>query len=152
MEIRRAKKKDLDTIIKLNRELFLFEKNFSDKYNVEWPTQQAGIDYFRYRIESGIVFLADEDGRAIGYVCGKVFDNYFNMKDPHLAELENMFVEEGYRGKGVGKMLIEEFEKECRAEGAKAISVRSIIRNSNAVEFYKSVGFDAEWVDLYKEI
>ncbi len=63
MTIRKATLNDFEDIIRLNHDLFLYEKKFSQSYNENWPQQDAGREYFAKRIvhSKAIVMVAEEE-------------------------------------------------------------------------------------------
>lgn len=134
---------DLETILSLNHELFKFETRFSMTYNLDWTHSDRGKEVFLRRLasEEGIVLIAKDKDKAIGYICGYVASFSFRSINP-IATIENMFVQEGYRGRKIGSVLIKDFRKRAREKGAKRIRVDACYENQTAIQFYKSSGMD----------
>ena len=57
-----------------------------------------------------------------------------------VAELENMYVHEAMRGKGVGVKLVEKFEDWCKEKGVQVIRVVASAENSDSIKFYQARG------------
>jgi GNAT superfamily N-acetyltransferase len=53
-------------------------------------------------------------------------------------KLQSLFVREDYHRQGVGRRLVERFERACEQEGAVAIKVQSTLY---AVPFYLALGY-----------
>lgn len=72
--IRRAELNDLKNIQDLNHKLFLWDLDRDPALNTSWPYEEAGEYYFRKRIsrEVGVCFVADYQGRILGYVAGRI--------------------------------------------------------------------------------
>jgi N-acetylglutamate synthase-like GNAT family acetyltransferase len=75
--------------------------------------------------------LLDEDGKIVS--CGRL-----HLNSPTEAQIRYMAVETGYRGKGIGKMMIEELENLAVNAGVKTIVLQA---RENAVEFYLACGY-----------
>ena len=58
-----------------------------------------------------------------------------------FCEIAGLVVDEQYRGKGIGKMLIESTKSWCKSKNCKVIRVRSNIKRADAHIFYERAGF-----------
>jgi GNAT superfamily N-acetyltransferase len=58
------------------------------------------------------------------------------------TELEPIVVAERYRGRGVGRALVERVAAEARAGQSLGVFVRPTARNASALAFFRSAGFD----------
>lgn len=143
VSIRKANIKDLAKVQELNNRLFELEyKVFDDTLNVGWTYENAGEKYFKDMIENEVVFLAMVNDNIVGYLAGIICKtSYIKSK---LSEIDNMFVLEDYRKKGVGQKLIEEFKKHSVSKGVDSIKVTASAKNKNAILFYIKNGFK-EW-------
>lgn len=142
ISIRQADLNDLDDIQKLNHELFVLEKqNFDSTLVTDWPLSQEGKKYFEELIKKEYVIVAIDKSSVIGYLAGSVNDkcSYYNLQ---YGEINNMFVDSKYRGKGVGKALINEFKKYCCEHNIRNLKVVASAKNKNARDFYQKYGFN----------
>jgi len=143
--IRKADNNDLDDILRLNFGLFKKEyKEYDKKLNLKWTFGKVGTTYFKKNIsgKNSFVFVAENEGKIIGYLCGVMRDCPYDYRIiPKYAELENMIVDEEFRGEGIGEMLTKEFLKWCKGKKANVISVNASIQNKNGIEFYRKMGF-----------
>ncbi len=153
MSIRKASTIDLSAIQALNLNLFRFEQQFTDSYSLNWTLSGAGTQYFIKRIhgKTGIVYVAETDGVLTGYVCGYTYI-YKARKKPHMAEIENVYVEEQYRKQGIGTALINAFIGEAKLRGAKTVKLSALIKNTSAQSFYQKHGFDKHEFVFEKEL
>ena len=64
--------------------------------------------------------------------------------------LEDIIVTESMRGRGIGKMLIEQLIEEAKVKGFKRITWQVLDWNEPAINFYKKFNakFDPEWVNV----
>jgi N-acetylglutamate synthase-like GNAT family acetyltransferase len=82
----------------------------------------------------GRTFVAEEQGRVVGYAG--------LLSHGRRAELEPIVVAHDQRARGVGRALAERVVQEARDVGATRIFVRPAARNSEAILFFHSCGFD----------
>ncbi|HEY5072533.1 MAG TPA: GNAT family N-acetyltransferase [Caulobacteraceae bacterium] len=100
----------------------------------------------------GCVFIADQDGRAIGwavFVVGKspLFVIEEQRAFGHIAEL---FVEEPARGLGVGRALIAACEDEARGIGLGHVMIGVLTANRRAADIYARSGYAPYTAELRK--
>jgi GNAT superfamily N-acetyltransferase len=142
IKIRRATSEDLEDILRLNHELFELEnEKFDPGLDMEWTFGRHGRKYFSDIINTGFAAVAMCGGKAIGYAAGFIGNKEFYSKNRY-AELENMYIEEEYRGRGAGGMLYGTFKKYCDDNDAKEIRITASARNKKAIVFYKRLGFE----------
>jgi len=94
--------------------------------------------------------IAEWDGHAIGYAL--FFDFYSSWKGSGIF-LEDLFVREAFRGRGVGRELLSEVARIARQEGSYAVRWEVLGWNEPAIRFYKSLGgqFFDEWKQVLLE-
>jgi GNAT superfamily N-acetyltransferase len=94
--------------------------------------------------------IAEWDGRAIGYTL--FFGFYSSWKGSGIF-LEDLFVGEPFRGRGIGRALLSEVARIARQEGCYGIRWEVLGWNESAIEFYKSLGgkFMDEWRQVLLE-
>lgn len=148
--VRKAEIKDFDEILKLNRSLFEFEDQFDHKYNLEWPYEEAGRKYFKKRFENknSLIFVGEDQSQVVGYILAFI-DTFSYRRINPICEIENMFVMEEYREKGIGKILINLVKTEAKKRNVKLLRVGAIAQNEKAISFYCSQGFSE--ANLYLE-
>jgi len=82
----------------------------------------------------GYIYLAKENNRIIG-TAGLA------REERSVFELVKMSVSPAYRGKGIGKLLIEKCLNKARELNAQKIFLYSNSRLTTAIELYKKYGF-----------
>lgn len=139
--VRKATINDLAIIQQLNDRLFELEiESFDPTLTPKWALSEKGRAYFADMIENGFVIVAEEGEDVIGYLAGRIGLKQFYQQGLR-AELDNMFIDESYRGRGVGKNLINLFLKECKKEKVSSVRVTASAKNKNAIAFYEKIGF-----------
>jgi GNAT superfamily N-acetyltransferase len=141
--IRKAHPEELKIIQDLNHQLFLFDYERDPDLNVQWPYEKDGEEYFRKMIdgEIGVCFVAEVEGKVVGYLAGCGELETPSYRPVKRAELENMFVIEEYRGAGVGTKLANEFIDWSHSKGVQHIFVSAYAGNERAIKFYQKAGF-----------
>lgn len=79
-------------------------------------------------ISRGNALVAEEDGRLAGYA----------MLNEKNAEVDAVFVDPAYSGKGIGRELLRALETIAARKGLKHLHLSSSL---NAVSFYEAAGF-----------
>ena len=85
-----------------------------------------------------IVFVMTDEGNVIGWI--HVF-HAIRLESGSFAELGGLIVEEHYRGKGVGQLLLEKAKIWCRQRGIPKLKLRSNVTRKDAHRFYFRLGF-----------
>ena len=91
--------------------------------------------------------IAEWDGQAIGYAL--FFDIYSSFKGSGIF-LEDLFVRETFRGRGIGRALLSQVARIARQEGSYGIRWEVFGWNESAIKFYKSLG--GEFFDEWKQV
>jgi len=128
MNIRQAKKTDLDSVYKLAKALatsFKVEKESFEKAFTETLKNQ-----------NMRIFVLSEDNNIVGYVMG--IYHYAFYANGLVAWVEELYVAEESRGKNYGKMLMSAIENNAQKSGCKLLSLST----RRASEFYKSIGYE----------
>jgi len=153
MEIREAKIEDVDDILNLNQKLFDYEfANFDDTLDCSWSPKNR--DYFENAVKNknSIALVAISDGKIIGYLIGSIHKTEDYRKLKEIVEVDNTFVDEEHRNKGVGKKLFEKFLEWAKNKGMNRMKVVASSKNKGARGFYKKCGFNDYNFTLEAEI
>lgn len=140
--IRKGTKQDLPHVLALIHELALFEKALDAVTNTVELMEEDGFGenpIFQFHV-------AEADGKIVGVAL--YFVKYSTWKGKGLY-LDDLFVSEKFRGKGIGKKLLDAFMSEAIKMGAKQVHWQVLDWNTPAIEFYKKAGasVEAEWWD-----
>ena len=102
-------------------------------YDHPWPREAFEEEIERGDVGVGI--LAEEEGLVVGFLTG--------MAVVHELHLHNIAVHPDYRGKGVGKGLLEAADNYCRSHDLRRILLEVRQDNEIARHLYQSRGFVA---------
>ena len=154
MQIRRAESKDIEGIMKLlvqvnnvhsegRPDLFIKDKT---KYTAEELTKILQDD-------NTPVFLAvDEDEHILGY-CFGVFQSHIednNFPDIVTYYIDDLCVDEQYRGQHVGKALYDYVIDFARESGCYNVTLNVWEKKESAKRFYEKCGLQTQKIGLEK--
>ena len=156
--IRKAEISDLNAIISLRTELLEYESTLmeNDEYNLSWISSDAGREDIKYFIldENALTFIAYVDDLPVGFICGELERKRDWEKIGNFC-LTNLFVKEEYRGKNIGKVLLDSFKNEVFNEflgKAQRIRVSCLYNNKDSIRFYEEFGFNKNVVELTMDV
>jgi GNAT superfamily N-acetyltransferase len=99
-------------------------------------------------------FLAEEAGTIAGFVYGSEHVSAGTAVIPQgqrYLEIDDVYVDPSYRGKGIGGALIQRVEGEARSRGIVRFQIYSAALDVDGVlEFYRRHGFKPWFVQMYK--
>lgn len=92
--------------------------------------------------ENTPVFVAEEDGEVAGYAFCEIIDSAGtqNLRARKNYYIDDLCVDEKFRGKGVGRILYEHTLKEAKKAGCDSLTLNVWHLNKNAVGFYEHLG------------
>jgi aminoglycoside 6'-N-acetyltransferase I len=103
----------------------------------------------------GVFLVAEANGKVVGVLVGYVQlggDRLVDAAFDRSAYLCDLFVESGWRRRGVGRALVRAFEAAMRANGLQWMSVCVKSRNTTARAAYRAFGFEEYETILTKKI
>lgn len=141
--IRPARREDCPAMMQLVHELAVFEKQ-PDAVTVsmdEFEDAGFGADPIWG------AFVAVEDDRMVG--LSLYYTRYSTWKGKRLY-LEDLIVNENYRGRGVGRLLLETTITYAKEKKYSGIMWQVLDWNTPAIKFYESFGatLDEEWINV----
>ena len=134
IKIRKAKKTDSKEIIRLIVELAGFEKLKPPSRNA----QKSLIKDAFSKKPPFEIFLAFEGEKAIGYAF--YFFTYSTFLAKPTLYLEDIYINDKYRGSGTGKKLFEKLLKTANARKCGRMEWIVLDWNVNAIRFYDRLG------------
>ena len=118
-------------------------------YEVEEIDEGRNRSFFRRFLapsEDGLLLGAREDGELRGYAC--LYWHFSSLQARESVLMNDLFVAEAARGRGVGRALIEASAAVARERGAAHLEWATAPGNLTAQRLYDSTGAErSEWVE-----
>ncbi len=99
------------------------------------------------KTQSSAALIAEWDGQPAGYA---LFFGYYSTWAGRGLFLEDLFVRETFRGRGIGKALLASVAHIAVQENCYRVHWEVLDWNGKAIEFYKSLG--AEFRDRWRPV
>ena len=142
MNIRLCQPGDLDEMRRMTVEGF---EGIAIDQNVERVLGIVGDHDWRWRkarhVDEDVeanpagVFVAEEDGKVLGYISTRI------DRDAGKGRIPNLAVDEAARGQGIGRRLIEHALDYFRREGMAFAMIETMANNPRGQHLYPSCGF-----------
>jgi GNAT superfamily N-acetyltransferase len=139
--IRKAERKDVVAIYSLIKELAEYEKAPNEVSNT---VEILEYDLFDDTICDAIV--AEDKGEVVGFAL--YYTSYSTWKGRSMY-LEDFYVTENMRGKGLGQKLFDEVIAEAKRRKVQRMDWQVLEWNQIALDFYNKNGalLDPEWLN-----
>lgn len=152
--LREAKKADMPLVERLTVETGW--KSISEAQRMllnreEWSKHMVEVfENFSKRENSEIWIAEDGQHGFVGYLF--VGESGDMMSGLSFGFIYDIFVKEEFRGKGIGRLLLEKAEDYCRRNGYSRIGLMVSAANDSAIRLYTRVGFKPEQICMAKEL
>jgi GNAT superfamily N-acetyltransferase len=142
ISIRKGLKSDLPDVLKLVKELAVYEKAPDEVAVSIDEMEKDGFNenpVFKF-------FVAETEGKIIG--MSLYYIKYSTWKGKCVF-LEDLIVTEEYRKSGIGNLLFDEVVKVAKEMKARRLEWQVLEWNEPAIQFYKKLNstLDPEWIN-----
>lgn len=96
----------------------------------------------RLQNNESVIFVALEDGMPLGFT--QLYPKYSSMRASKNWILNDLYVENNHRKKGIGEALIKTAMNFAKGEGATFVQLETAIDNYTAQSLYEAVGFEKQ--------
>ena len=134
--VRDATVEDLPDLIRLVRELALYEKEPDSA--VATPGQFRGVMFPAVGSPTAYALVAEREERIVGMAIW--FPTFSTWTGRNGVWLEDLFVEPEHRGLGIGKALLQRLAQLTVARGWTRLEWTVLDWNEPAIAFYRSQG------------
>jgi GNAT superfamily N-acetyltransferase len=134
VSLRNASLSDIDTLVGLMEEYYAYE-------GLEFDAPHAHAAMFRLLNDDllGRVWLIHAYNTTVGYIA--ITFGYSLEYGGRHATVDELFVYESYRGRGIGTQTLQRVEHYCHEFDLRAIELESVRGNWGAKQFYERLGF-----------
>jgi GNAT superfamily N-acetyltransferase len=123
-------------------------------YEVDEIDEERNRAFFRRFLapsEDGLLLGAGDGGELVGYAC--LYWHFSSLSAAESVLMNDLFVSEAARGRGVGQALIEASAAVARERGAAHLEWSTAPDNLAAQRLYDSTGAErSEWVEYELEL
>jgi GNAT superfamily N-acetyltransferase len=117
-------------------------EEFGVDFDIQSMLEQNMLELEKFSPPHGRLLLAEHEGQITGLACMR------RIRED-IGEIKRMYVRPGFRGKGIGKALLEGLVNEAREIGYPRIRLDSARFMKEAHSLYRSAGFQE--IDPYPE-
>ncbi len=148
--LRPATEADLPAMMELIRELAEYERAPEQVTVSPEDFRDAGFGVHPVWWALVAVSTGSEGNAIVGMAL--YYIRYSTWKGKRVY-LEDLVVRQSWRGRGIGKMLMDRLLETAREQGYKGLSWQVLEWNDPAINFYKKyrAHFDKEWVNVSLE-
>jgi len=148
VKVRQATPEDVPALVALFQEL--------DRMQSDWRVftprpgfyDEVGAKYQEaMQTENAVVLVAEDEGEIVGMAYGEVrIPSRFS--DERALELSGVVVRTGYRGRGVGRALVQEAARFAGETGVEWVELKTFAPNQGAMAFWEGLGFTPRVVQM----
>jgi GNAT superfamily N-acetyltransferase len=148
VKVRQATPEDVPALVALFQEL--------DRMQSDWRVftprpgfyDEVGLKYREaMNTENAVVLVAEDEGEIVGMAYGEVrIPSRFS--DERALELSGVVVRTGYRGRGVGRALVQEAARFAGELGVEWVELKTFAPNQGAMAFWEGLGFTPRVVQM----
>lgn len=132
--IRNARPGDENLVLTLIRELAVYEKMIDEVVATEADIAEALFS----DDPSAYCMIAEWEGEACGFAL--YFFNFSTFAGRQGVYLEDLFVRESHRGRGIGKALLARLAGVATEKGCPRLEWAVLDWNAPSIAFYESLG------------
>jgi len=150
--VRRGRVEELDRLEEVYREAYRGLEEYADTTTFRIRNYLNWL----YSGEPEGFFVAEVAGQVVGFVS--IHAQWWDKRLGETGEIHEICVHPRWKGKGVGRRLIETAIAYARRRGRRYVSLWVGERNWHARRWYRSLGFEecgvqfGEWVRMIKPI
>ncbi|MBZ6004623.1 MULTISPECIES: GNAT family N-acetyltransferase [Paraclostridium] len=124
----------LDTT-KMITELMNYHRKLNNAPKEYWQTDEQSRVTLDEWMKQGSVYNIFLDNELVGFF-------YVRFGGQNVAWLEDLFIIEAYRNKGIGKIAMQKLDELMIERRVVSMFVDVIPRNTSAIKLYRECGFD----------
>lgn len=121
--LRKAKKSDIEQVLKIEKESF----------KASW-SKSSFLSELKQDPQIGLFYVAEKDGEIVGYIILHLYE-----KGVHII---NIAVKKNQRRKGIGSKLIKKAEEIAIERNIPLLVLEVRVSNTPAIQLYKKLNFE----------
>jgi GNAT superfamily N-acetyltransferase len=145
VKLRTALPGDRETVVDLIQLLNAYEADLTGDRKRDRAAAEAYFDELQQRLakRDGRIVLAEAGGIAVAAMGFSLDEDAAYVTDDvrRHGTVTDLVVQEEWRGRGVGRMLLAEAERLSREAGCKRLVIGALVGNDRAARAYRALGF-----------
>lgn len=159
LNIREFTAKDKSAVEDFSGGLMDFERELHRSRNNGAKVKEKHFQHLKKKVDKnrGIIYIAEIEAEIVGSVIAYVIKE--EAEDKHVIEeyeeygyIHELFVKEGFRGKGIGRELITKTEEYFKRLRIGIVKIAYLYPNHRAGRIYREIGYEGYEVLLDKRI
>jgi len=142
MNIHRATLDDLSPLSNLFDQYRIFYKQKSN------PTAAESFIQKRLSLNESVIFIAKIDGKYAGFT--QLYPSFTSVGMKRIWVLNDLYVHQDFRKKGVGEALIRHTFEYARKTGRTKVMLETGKDNIQAQKLYEKIGFERSTSMIYQ--
>ena len=134
-----------DLLVELEEYIISIDADDLDQLHPDYRDKMAKLDLEEVKNNNGKCYLAIDNEKAVGLIMGYVryYDenDYLDYKCPKSGEISELIISKDYRGKSIGKQLIDKMEEYFKEIGCEFVFLDVFAYNKSAINFYEKKGY-----------
>jgi GNAT superfamily N-acetyltransferase len=136
---------DIADLVGLLSDLFSIEKDF----NPDLTKQTIGLELLIKNNEMATIQVArNTSGKVIGMVSAQLLIS--TAQGAASAWIEDMIVDSSYRGRGIGKELLQQALAWVKTKGATRAQLLVDTENTDAIGYYQHLNWESTQLQAYR--
>lgn len=129
--VRDLRQEDIDRIVRIDRDATGLDRRGYYERRLETALQESGVR---------VSLAAEVDGLLTGFVIGRVYYGEYGRADA-FATIDSIGVDPAFRGRGVGRALLEQLVRNLRGLRVERIQTEVDWDQWDLLRFLHDVGF-----------
>lgn len=144
--MRTARSSDRDAVVELIHRLNVFEADLVGDRRRDYSAAEEYYDELLQRLSKrqGRIVLAQENGIVVGAMGFSLDQDAAYVTDDvrRHGTVTDLIVHEDWRGRGIGRMLLQEAERLTKEAGLARLFIGVLVANERADATYRKFGFE----------
>ena len=146
--IRKAVLADISALLDMSEQGRIFHNRLLNDYfaDLDLETEKSFLEK-AVTDKDKMFFVAQKNDAVVG-MLSCFFKTLPYLRYPSVCHVDTLYVEEKYRGEGIGRLLMQNLKEICIRLGVDEMDLSVYTGNEKALAFYRSMGFTAKKQEL----
>lgn len=154
LDIRKAKKDDLEEIVKMWYNLASTHQDMMRGYELAEDCREKWKKFVEEGLdrEGMCTFVAEKENKLVGFLNVVIRERMGIFEDTYIGMILDVFVKEEKRGEGVGGQLTNKAERWIKKKGVNVAVLTVSPENERAVRFWEDIGYETYLLKKRKKL